>query len=116
MVTVGNAPQLADADEFRSAVGDSGSRRYDDTGDTGFGFSYTNSLRDFNIDDQPPCGGATLDHHAAGQPDSHSRAVGDILRSSLGHRSAQLSVAEEWDGHQRGDLGELHNASHDHGG
>src|SRR5713101_7641188 len=75
MVTVGNAPQLADADEFRSAVGDSGSRRYDDTGDTGFGFSYTNSLRDFNIDDQPPCGGATLDHHAAGQPETFSVAA-----------------------------------------
>src|SRR5207302_3081767 len=101
MVTVGNAPQLADADEFRSAVGDSGSRRYDDTGDTGFGFSYTNSLRDFNIDDQPPCGGATLDHHAAGHPASPSRAVGHILRSSLGPRPAQLSLAEEWDGPRR---------------
>ena len=54
--------------------------------------------------------GGAFDHHAAGQPDRHSRPDGHVLGGRHRHRSAQLSVEPERNRHQRRDVFDLHHA------
>src|SRR5205807_4608130 len=58
------------------------------------------------------CGGA-FDHHSAGQPDGDGWADGHRQHVSDGYRTVELPVDEEWDGHHRGDVLELHDPGHD---
>jgi hypothetical protein len=70
-------------------------------------------MRGICFRNKPWTSSGTFDYYTAGQPDGDGRADGHVHGGGDGHRTVELPVEEEWDGHQRGDLTDLHHASDD---
>jgi hypothetical protein len=60
--------------------------------------------------------GSANDRHATDESDGDGRADGHFQRSSGGHGSAELSVAEERHGYHRCGLSQLHHSGDNNGG
>ena len=59
--------------------------------------------------------GRAHDHRAAGESDRDGGTDGDLHGGGERHGAVELPVAEEWRGHRRSDVGELHDACDDDG-
>src|SRR5205807_9808072 len=100
-----------DRSEIYNACADD-SRQWFDVSGTSL-HPYTTLFRSCsNADRQRGCGG-TNDHDATWRPDGDCRTDGELRSSSEWDRAAELSMAEEWRRHPRGDLSELYNACND---